>query len=95
MARTACTNAPYGFLQVRTLELANDGPRQGFEAVLDGSMEEHNIPAMSHPIRSLHMTRLERHLIAGLESGEMRILAQDPNYLRQRLQNKLIEIGIL
>lgn len=84
-----------GLLQVRTLELANDGPRQGFEAVLDGSMEEHNIPAMSHPIRSLHMTRLERHLIAGLESGEMRILAQDPNYLRQRLQNKLIEIGIL
>lgn len=27
--------------------------------------------------------------------GEVRILAQDPNYLRQRLQNKLKEIGIL
>lgn len=81
--------------QVRTLELANDGPRQGFEAVLDGSMEEHGIPAIAFPIRSLHMTKLERHLIVGLESGEMRILAQDPNYLRQRLQNKLMEIGIL
>ena len=83
------------FRWVRTLELANDGPRQGFEAVLDGSMEDHHIPPMSYPIRSLHMTRLERHLIVGLESGEMRILAQDPNYLRQRLQNKLMEIGIL
>jgi hypothetical protein len=80
---------------VRTLDLAHDGPRAGFEAVLDGSMEEHSIPCMSSPIRALHMTRLERHLIVGLESGEMRILAQDPNYLRQRLQNKLMEIGIL
>ena len=58
-------------------------------------MEEHNIPAMAYPIRSLHMTRLERHLIVGLESGEMRILAQDPNYLRLRLQNKLMESGAL
>ena len=63
--------------------------------MLDGSMDDHGIPPMSYPIRSLHMTRLERHLIVGLESGEMRILAQDPNYLRQRLQNKLMEIGIL
>jgi hypothetical protein len=78
---------------VRTLELANDGARLGFEAVLDGSMDD--IPPMASPIRSLHLTRLERHLLVGLESGEMRILAQDPNYLRQRLQNKLIEIGIL
>ncbi|KAJ1440274.1 BEACH domain-containing protein [Ochromonadaceae sp. CCMP2298] len=78
---------------VRTLELANDGARLGFEAVLDGSMDD--IPPMASPIRALHLTRLERHLLVGLESGEMRILAQDPNYLRQRLQNKLIEIGIL
>lgn len=32
-------------------------------------MEEHNISAMNSPIRSLHMTKLERHLIVGLESG--------------------------
>lgn len=81
--------------QVHTLDLASDGPRQGLEAALDGSMEESGIPAFWSPVRSLHLTRMERHLIVGLESGEMRVLAQDSDYLRQRLQRKLIEIGIL
>lgn len=58
-------------------------------------MEESGIPAFASPIRALHLTRMERHLVVGLESGEMRILAQDSDYLRQRLQKKLIEIGIL
>ncbi len=82
-------------MQIHNLELANDGPRQGLEAALDGSMEETAIPPFASPVRSLHLTRMERHLIVGLESGEMRILAQDSDYLRQRLQRKLIEIGIL
>ena len=51
--------------------------------------------AFSSPIRSLYFTKLERHLLVGLENGEMRILAQDSDYLRQRLQQKLMEIGIL
>jgi hypothetical protein len=58
------------------LELANDGPRGGLEAVLDGSMEETGIAAFPAPIRALHLTKGEAHLIVGLESGEMRILAQ-------------------
>lgn len=83
------------FRWVHTLELAHDGPRQGFEAVLDGSMQESGHGPFDSPIRALHLTKLERHLIVGLESGELRILAQDSAYLRQRLQRKLIEIGIL
>lgn len=81
--------------QVHSLELASDGARQNLEAVLDGSMEESKIQPFASPIRALHLTAHERHLIVGLESGEMRILAQDSDYLRQRLQKKLIEIGIL
>lgn len=75
--------------------MANDGPRQGLEAALDGSMDENVIPPFASPIRSLYLTKMERHLLVGLESGELRILAQDSDYLRQRLQRKLIEIGIL
>jgi hypothetical protein len=47
------------------------------------------------PIRSLHLTAQEMHLIVGDELGNLRILVQDSDYLRQRLQRKLMEIGIL
>jgi hypothetical protein len=47
------------------------------------------------PIRSMYFTKHERHLIVGTENGEIRIFAQDSDYLRQRLQVKLEEIGIL
>ena len=77
------------------MELANDGPRKGFEAILDGSMADNNIEVFSSPIRSLYLTKKERHLLVGLECGELRILTHDSDYLRQRLQNKLMEIGIL
>lgn len=85
------------FLQVHTLQLANTGARKDLEAVFDGSSEETtNVYApFSYPIRSLCLTRHERHLIVGLENGEIRVLAQNSDYLRQRLQKKLIEIGIL
>jgi hypothetical protein len=61
--------------------------------VLDGSSEE--CGPFNAPIRSLYLTKLERLLLVGLESGEIRQLAQDSDYLRQRLQRKLKEIGIL
>ena len=79
--------------QVRTLELASDGPRRDFTAVLDGASDD--AEAFASPIRALHLTQNEKLLLVGLESGEMRILAQDSDYLRQRLQRKLVEIGIL
>ena len=68
---------------VHKLTLADDGPRQGLEAVFDGRGEyqgpfmskEYQGPFMS-PIRSLYLTLKERLLIVGLESGEIRILAQ-------------------
>jgi hypothetical protein len=50
---------------------------------------------ITSPIRSLLLTRQERQLIVGMESGELRVFAQDSDYLRQRLQRKLEEIGIL
>lgn len=82
---------------VQTLELAKDGPRQGLKAVIDGSDEKDNkTHKFNSPIRSITLTApREMHLIVGLESGEVRVLAQDSDYLRTRLQRKLQEIGIL
>lgn len=83
--------------QIYNLEIANDGPRKGLDAVLDGMIEDNEggrYPFTS-PIRSMYFTKQERHLIVGTENGEIRIFAQDSDYLRQRLQVKLEEIGIL
>jgi WD40 repeat protein len=87
------------FWWIRTLELANTDARQGLQYIVDGSVKAKDkdvtLKTFSSPIRSIYMTKNERHLIVGLESGEMRILAQDSSYLRKRLQVKLKEIGIL
>jgi hypothetical protein len=85
------------FRWVHTLELANDGPRKGLEAVLDGMVEESEgaQQPISSPIRSLFLSKQERHLIVGTDRGDIRVFAQDSDYLRQRLQRKLEEIGIL
>jgi hypothetical protein len=155
---------------VRSLELADDGPRAGLEAVLDGSLISNpaqaslslssamamgggvsadysassstfsgppsfrgsggpfsnltmpgghkaeggtaagnvlpgegplgaggtlQVPPFSCAIRSLLLTASERHLVVGDEEGNVRVLVQDSDYLRDRLQRKLIEIGIL
>ena len=69
------------FRWVRTLQLADNGPRKGMVVVVDGSSIVYQLPPFASPIRSLYLTRRERHLIVGLESGELRILAQDPEYL--------------
>lgn len=81
--------------QVATLEVANDGPRKDLDTVLDGSVEGDVDNVFSSPIRSIFLSGKERHLIVGTESGEIRVFAQDSDYLRQRLQRKLEEIGIL
>lgn len=83
---------------VHTLLLANTGSRRDLEAIFDGSSDESTATTstpFNTPIRSLFLTQNERHLIVGLETGEIRVLAQDSDYLRQRLQKKLVEIGIL
>jgi WD40 repeat protein len=59
---------------VHNLQLAKDGPRTGQEAVLDG--KEGDQGPFSSSIRSLYLTHKERHLVVGLESGDIRILAQ-------------------
>jgi len=84
---------------VKTLLLANDGTRKRLAAVIDGSddgSDNNSGTAFESPIRSLYLTRkenLEAHLIVGLESGHMRILAQDSEYLRRRLHNRLATTG--
>lgn len=80
--------------------MANDGPRKDLPAIIDGAETELNgsnnfTKTFDSPIRSLYLTKSERQLIVGLESGEIKVLVQDPEYLRDRLQKKLIEIGIL
>lgn len=58
-------------------------------------LDDANNSPISSPIRSMYMTKQERHLLVGTDSGEVRIFAQDSEYLRQRLERKLAEIGIL
>ena len=65
---------------VHSLELSNVGSKWEFDAVLDGSNAEEEFEAFNSPIRSMYLTKHERHLIVGLESGELRILAQVSNY---------------
>jgi WD40 repeat protein len=78
---------------VHDLSLANDGARKGFEASVDGSGDQHKVPAFPAPIRSLAMSEHERQLMVGLENGQVYILAPDSNYLRQRLQKQLEYLG--
>jgi hypothetical protein len=51
------------------------------------------IPPFSSAVRSLALTAGERHLLVGLETGEMYILAPDAAYLRSRLKKRLETLG--
>jgi WD40 repeat protein len=86
---------------VATLFLANDGARMGLDAVIDGcnvSAEDGITASFDSPIRSLLITKKdnkEAHLFVGMESGMMRLLAQDSEYLRRRLHKRLETTGFL
>jgi WD40 repeat protein len=96
---------------VHSLELSNVGSKFEFESIIDGrSQDDNDQKPFASPIRSIYLTKQERHLIVGLENGEIRILtqvcvtffflllsphSQDSDYLRKRLHHKLMEIGIL
>jgi hypothetical protein len=81
------------FRWTHSLLVANTGPRTGLECVLDGADE--TIPPFLCPVRSLLLTQQERLLIVGLENGEVRIIAQDSEYLRERLMCNLEDIGFI
>ena len=81
------------FRWVHNLGLANDGPREGFEALVDGSCAAQNVPPFPATIRSITMSDQERHLMIGLQNGEVYFLAPDSNYLHQRLQKQLEYLG--
>jgi len=101
---TGGTKGEVVFYWARSLEHADNAQRKGFLAVLNGTMAPLDGDSSSSQgenkgfcatIRSLKLTRSERHLLVGLQNGMLYILAQDSDYLRQRLQKKLVEIGIL
>ncbi len=58
---------------------------------IDGHFQ--TTPKFDSTITSLKLTRHERHLLVGLKSGAMRVLALEAQYLRDRLQNKLKNLG--
>jgi hypothetical protein len=60
---------------ILNLAIANNGQRKDLDTVVDGS-DDKEIGPFASPIRSLFLTNQERHLIVGLESGHIRILAQ-------------------
>lgn len=63
---------------VHSLELSNVGSKWDFESVIDGRNVEEEQKPFNSPIRSIYLTKQERHMLVGLESGELRILAQVP-----------------
>jgi hypothetical protein len=75
-----------------SLKLANDQGREGLDAVVDGSA---GAKAFSSPVRSLFFTAKEQHLVVGLESGHMRIMTNDSEYLRVQLHSRLQRTGFL
>jgi neurobeachin-like protein 1/2 len=62
---------------VHSLELSNVGSKFEFESIIDGrSQDDNEQKPFASPIRSIYLTKQERHLIVGLENGEIRILTQ-------------------
>ena len=48
-----------------------------------------------HMYTHRYLTPSESHLLVGLESGHVRILAQDSEYLRHRLHKRLEQTGFI
>jgi WD40 repeat protein len=61
---------------VYSLELSNYGSKYDFDAVIDGSCAEYDQGPFNSPIRSIYLTKQEKHMLVGLENGYMRVLAQ-------------------
>ena len=85
----------------RTLMVANTGPREHLEAIIDGRSQaitgtdgkKRDTMPFDSPIRSLYLTAMEQQLVVGLESGRVRILSQDNKYMNDRLRNQLLVTG--
>lgn len=63
---------------------------------IDGSCDHgfgRRLSPFPSPIYSLVLSRHERHLLVGLQTGEICVLALDAGYLRERLQRKLANLG--
>jgi len=59
----------------------------------DGSDERRGIRAFNSAVHSLAMSKDEMHLLVGLGNGEVCIYTPDAQYLRERLQKKLSNLG--
>ena len=55
--------------------------------------DDENSGAFNCAIRSICFSKDEQHLLVGLESGQLRILSQDPSYLRPKLRDALKGLG--
>lgn len=76
--KTVLTGGERGLVVIRwvhNLAIASSGARKGLESIIDGSNEP-DFEAFPSPIRSLALTSGERHILVGLDTGEVRILAQ-------------------
>ena len=80
---------------VLSLKLANDHGREGLDAVVDGSCAGSSFQPFDSPIRSLLLTAREHHLVVGLHSGRIRVLAHDSEYLRVQVLARLQRTGFL
>jgi WD40 repeat protein len=79
---------------LHSLKLADSGGRKGMQCRVDGRILFQKETGFKSAVRSLLLTRDERHLIVGTESGEIRVLVHYADYLRARLQEKLKSLGL-
>lgn len=56
-------------------------------------LQVNSTPPFPAAIRSLALSQRERHLLVGLENGQLYILAPDAEYLRLRLRKRLENLG--
>lgn len=80
----------------RNLELAASGIKAGLTAVLDGSGKDAaEDEVIQSPIRCLCFSKEEQHLIAGLDSGYIKVFTQTPCYLQERKKKLVKQLGFV
>ena len=59
----------------------------------DGSDETRGLKAFQSPVHALCLSSNDMHLLVGLGNGDVCIYTPDAQYLRDRLQTKLTDLG--
>merc|ERR1711871_922439 len=70
--------------------VSSSGDSQSYN---NSNAEDESNGAFNCAIRSICYSKDEQHLIVGLESGQLRVLSQDPSFLTSKLKDALKGLG--